>query len=269
MKFHFKTAQGIKCISGEESARQIGEDRETHQADLYNAIAEGDFPKWAVKVQVMNEAQAQAAPFNPFDLTKVWPHKDFPLIEIGELELNRNPENYFADIEQAAFSPASTVPGIGFSPDKVLQARLFAYADAQRYRLGANHMQIPANQPRCPVNSYQRDGTLRVDGNGGGSVNYEPNGFGGPAEDQSYAEPPLPLYGDAAHHDHREGNDDYTQAGQLFRLMPSDEQNRLMETIAGAMSSVPEDIQRRQLGHFSKADPYYGQGIAKRLGLKI
>ncbi|MBL1234495.1 MAG: catalase [Rhodobiaceae bacterium] len=269
VKFHFKTAQGIKCISGEESARQIGEDRETHQADLYNAIAEGDFPKWAVKVQVMNEVQAEAAPFNPFDLTKVWPHKDFPLIEIGELELNRNPENYFADIEQAAFSPASTVPGIGFSPDKVLQARLFAYADAQRYRLGANHMQIPANQPRCPVNSYQRDGALRVDGNGGGSVNYEPNGFGGPTEDQSYAEPPLPLYGDAAHYDHREGNDDYTQAGQLFRLMPSDEQTRLMETIAGAMSSVPEDIQRRQLGHFSKADPNYGQGIAKRLGLKI
>ncbi len=269
VKFHFKTAQGIKCISGEDSARQIGEDRETHQADLYNAIAEGNFPKWAVKVQVMTETQAEAAPFNPFDLTKVWPHKDFPLIEMGELELNRNPENYYADIEQAAFSPASTVPGIGFSPDKVLQARLFSYADAQRYRLGANHMQIPANQPRCPVHSYQRDGTMRTDGNGGGSVNYEPNGFGGPVQDESYAEPPLPLYGDAAHYDHREGNDDYTQAGDLFRLMPSDEQQRLMATIAGAMSTVPEDIQRRQLSHFSKADPNYGQGIAKHLGLAI
>lgn len=269
VKFHFKTAQGVKCISGDESARQIGEDRETHQADLYNAIAEGNFPKWAVKVQVMNEAQAEAAPFNPFDLTKVWPHKDFPLVEIGVLELNRNPENYFADIEQAAFSPANTVPGIGFSPDKVLQARLFAYADAQRYRLGANHMQIPANQPRCPVHSYQRDGALRVDGNGGGTVTYEPNGFGGPTQDQSYAEPPLPLYGDAAHYDHREGNDDYTQAGDLFRLMPRDEQRRLMDAIAGAMGSVPEDIQRRQLEHFAKADPNYGKGIAKRLGIKI
>jgi catalase len=185
------------------------------------------------------------------------------------LELNRNPENYFAEIEQAAFGPANVVPGIGHSPDKMLQARIFSYGDAQRYRLGINHANIPVNQPRCPTHNYHRDGTMRVDGNGGSGVNYEPNSFGGPAEDARYKEPSLALSGDADRHDHREGNDDYGQAGALFRLMSNAQQALLMDNLTGAMTGVPEDIQRRQLAHFAKADPAYGAGVAARLGLEV
>lgn len=267
VKFHFKTKQGIKTQSGDDAAKAIGEDRETHQRDLYDAIEAGEFPKWRFCVQVMPEADAAKTSYDPFDLTKVWPHKDYPLIEVGELELNRNPENYFAEVEQAGFTPAHVVPGIGHSPDKMLQFRIASYGDAQRYRLGINHMSLPVNKPRCPVHSYTRDGQMRVDGNGGGSVNYEPNGFNGPVEDPSVVEPPLALEGAADRYNHRDGNDDYGQAGDLFRLMPVDEQNRLMDAIAGAMKDVPRDIQERQVAHFTAADKAYGAGIAQRLGL--
>ncbi|CUR47902.1 Catalase [Alloalcanivorax xenomutans] len=267
VKFHFKTRQGIECLTDEEAGEIVGGDRESHQRDLYNAIENKDFPAWRVCVQIMPEAEAENTPYNPFDLTKVWPHGDYPLIEIGELTLNRNPENYFAEVEQASFSPANVVPGISHSPDKMLQFRIFSYADAHRYRLGVNYESLPVNLPRCPVHGYHRDGRMRFDGNGGGSVNYEPNSFGGPVEDPAFREPPLNISGDADRYDHREGNDDYTQAGDLFRLMTPEQQERLFGNIARAMDGVPEEIVRRQLEHFEKADPAYAAGVAKALGL--
>jgi len=267
VKFHFKTLQGIENMTDADSARIIGDDRESHQRDLYDAIERGDNPGWRVAIQVMTEDQAAKTPFDPFDLTKIWPHGDYPLIEVGVMELNRNPENYFAEIEQASFSPANVVPGIGHSPDKMLQFRIFSYADAHRYRLGVNYEELPVNRPRCPVHTYYRDGSMRHDDNGKGSVNYEPNSFGGPVEDPSVKEPPLAIAGDADRYDHRDGNDDFTQAGDLFRLLPADEQNRLMDAIAGAMQGVPQEIVTRQIGHFAKADPAYGAGVAKRMGM--
>jgi catalase len=269
VKFHFKSMQGIQCMTDREAAAVVGNDRESHQRDLFEAIEKGDFPKWRVCVQVMPEADADKTPYNPFDLTKVWPHGDYPLIELGVMELNRNPENYFAEVEQASFSPANVVPGISHSPDKMLQFRIFSYADAHRYRLGVNHDSLPVNRPRCPVHNYHRDGTMRFDGNEGGAVNYEPNSYGGPVEDPRFKEPPLAIDGAADRYDHRAGNDDYTQAGNLFRLLPKDERERLMDNIAGAMQGVPEEIQRRQIGHFAKADPAYGKGVAQRLGLDM
>lgn len=266
VKFHFKTEQGQKTNTNDQVADIISQDRDSHQGDLYAAIEAGNFPKWKMKVQIMTEAEAETASINPFDLTKVWPHNEFPLIEIGTLELNRNPQNYFAEVEQAAFTPANIVPGIGHSPDKMLQLRIHSYGDAQRYRIGANHQALPVNAARCPVHNYQRDGAMRFDGNNGGAVNYEPNSFNGPVEDGSVQEPPLAIDGAADRYDHREGNDDFTQAGNLFRIMPKDEQDRLMDTIAGAMAGVPSDIIERQLGYFRKADTAYGDGIATRLG---
>src|SRR6478672_11466452 len=206
VKFHFKSQQGIQNLDEAEAAAIISGDRESHQRDLYEAIERKEFPRWTVKVQVMTEAEAAQTPYNPFDLTKVWPHKDFPLIEVGMLELNRNPANYFAEVEQASFSPANVVPGVSHSPDKMLQFRIFSYADAHRYRLGVNYESLPVNRPRCPVHNYHRDGAMRFDGNEGGAVNYEPNSFGGPVEDPQFKEPPLPVSGAADRYDHRAGN---------------------------------------------------------------
>ncbi|MCC2111873.1 MAG: catalase, partial [Hyphomicrobiales bacterium] len=267
VKFHFKTMQGHAFYTDEEAAAVVGGDRESHQRDLYQAIENGDFPKWRVMVQVMPEADADKVPYDPFDLTKVWPHGDYPLIEVGVMELNRNPDNYHAEVEQSGFSPANVVPGIGHSPDKMLQFRIFSYADAHRHRIGVNYDSLPVNRPRCPVHSYHRDGAMRFDDNGGGSVNYEPNSFGGPVPDGSAAEPPLKLVGDADRYDPLDGQgvDDFAQAGDLFRLMSAAERGRLMDNIAAAMADVPEDIQRRQIGHFTKADPNYGAGVAERL----
>ena len=268
VKFHFRTLQGIQNLTNEEAAKIIAEDRESHQRDLYEAIERKDFPKWRLEVQIMPGADAGKTPYNPFDLTKVWPHKDYPLIEVGVMELNRNPDNYHAEVEQSGFSPANVVPGIGHSPDKMLQFRIFSYADAHRYRLGVNHDALPANRPHVPVHSYHRDGLMRFDGNHGGTVNYEPNSFGGPVENPAAKEPSLKISGDADRYDHRKGNDDYSQAGDLFRLMTETQRNALLDNIAGAMRGVPEAIQRRQIAHFAKADPRYGEGVARRLGLK-
>jgi catalase len=246
----------------------VGEDRESFQRDLFYAIEDGDYPKWRFMVQIMPEADAEKTPYNPFDLTKVWPHKHYPLIEVGILELNRNPENYFAEIEQSAFAPPNVVPGISFSPDKMLQARILSYTDAHRYRLGVNYEHLPVNCPHATkAHTYHRDGSMRFDRNGGGSVNYEPNSFNGPVEDPRYKEPPLKISGDGDRYDHREGNDDYTQAGNLFRLLPEDGKQRLCHNIAAAMQGVPQFIIERQLAHFAKADPAYGEGVAKALGL--
>jgi catalase len=266
VKFHFKTKQGIQTLTDVAAGKIIACDRESHQRDLFESIEKGKFPKWRVCVQIMPEADAEKTPYNPFDLTKVWPHGDYPLIEVGVMELNRNPENYFAEIEQAAFSPGNIVPGISHSPDKMLQFRIVSYADAHRHRLGVNYESLPVNRPRVPVANYYRDGVMRADDNGGGAVNYEPNSFGGPVEAARFKEPPLKISGDADRYDHREGNDDYTQPGNLYRLMPKGERNRLHAAIAKAMWGVPREIIDRQLGHFAKADPAYAAGVKAALG---
>lgn len=268
VKFHFRSEQGIACYTDGEAADVVADDRESSQRDLFNHIANGEFPRWTLKVQIMPEADAQTYHINPFDLTKVWPHGDYPLIEVGVLELNKNPENYFGDVEQAAFTPANVVPGIDFSPDKMLQARIFSYGDAARYRVGVNHHQIPVNAPRCPHQSFHRDGAARVDGNLGGTVNYEPNSHGQWKETPEAGEPPLALDGQpAAHWNHRVDEDYYSQPGALFRLMPQDAKERLFANIGRHMDGIPEEIQRRQLEHFRRADPAYAAGVAKALGL--
>lgn len=269
-KFHFKTNSGIRCLTDEESAALIGEDRESHQRDLYQAIERGEYPSWTLYIQVMTQDQADAFKWNPFDLTKVWPHADFPLIDVGQLELNRNPENYFAEMEQAAFNPSNVVPGIGFSPDKVLQARLMSYADAHLYRLGTNYQQLPVNRPRCPVMHYQRDGQMSV-GQGGASPNYFPNSVPGtPAEDPLAAEPPQPL-GDVAadRFDSAVDHDDYTQAGLLWNLFSEEEKQRTVKAISGSLGQCTEEIQLRQLCHFFRADPDYGQRVADAVGADV
>ena len=270
VKFHFKTQQGIACLGSAEAEAIIARDRESSQRDLYDAIERGDFPRWKLFVQIMPEQEAGSYRINPFDLTKVWPHGDYPLIEVGEFELNRNPDNYFAEVEQSAFNPGNVVPGIGFSPDKMLQGRLFSYGDAHRYRRGVNHQQIPVNAPRCPFHTYHRDGAMRVDGNNGDKrVSYEPNSFDQWQEQPDFAEPPLTLEGAADHWNHRGDEDYYSQPGALFRLLDAAQQQRLFDNIADDMREVPEVIQRRQIAHFSKADPAYGAGVAKALGLTL
>ncbi len=269
VKWHFKTMQGIKTMTQAEANKIAGEDLDYHRRDLFAAIDRGDFPKWRVMVQVMPELEAETYAINPFDLTKVWPHKDYPLVEVGILELNRNPQNYFAEVEQAAFEPGNMPPGMGASPDKVLQARLLSYPDAHRYRIGVNYAALEVNKPHCPVHHYQRDGQTRFDGNAGSAVNYQPNSFDGPVDDVKYKEPPLKISGDADRYDHRAENDDYTQAGNLFRLMNEDQKRQLIGNLVGAMQGVPKFIQVRQLKHFCKADPAYGAGVAAGLGVNI
>ena len=267
VKFHFQSQQGIKNLTDAEAETLIGQDRESHQRDLYDSIENGDFPKWTLAVQIMPEADAGKVPYNPFDLTKIWPHEDYPLIQVGEFELNRNPENFFAEVEQSAFNPASVVPGIGFSPDKMLQGRLFSYGDAQRYRLGVNHNLIPVNAPRCPVHNYHRDGAMRVDGNHGSTIGYEPNDEGEWAEQPNFSEPPLELAGAAAHWDHREDEDYFSQPGVLFRQMSKAQQQVLFENTARSVGGAPREIQLRHIRHCSKADAAYGEGVAAALGI--
>ena len=268
VKFHVKTEQGVACFTDAEATALAGTDPDHATRDLFAAIDKADFPRWRMHVQIMPEADAADYYVNPFDLTKVWRHSDYPLIEVGILELNRNPQNYFAEVEQAAFSPSNIVPGIGFSPDKVLQGRILSYADAQRYRLGVNHESLPVNRPQCPVHTYHRDGAMRFDGNSGNAPNYEPNSFGGPQEDPSYRQPPLSLEGDADRYDQKSDGDDFGQAGDLYRIMTPDQQQQLVDNIVGSMGTVPEEIQRRQIDHFTKADSAYGRRIAEGLGLE-
>ena len=268
VKFHFKTQQGIKNLTDQEAEAVIGKCRESHQRDLLGSIEKGDFPKWDMKIQVMTDEQAKKCKFNPFDLTKVWSHKDYPLIDVGYFELNKNPENYFADVEQAAFNPANIVPGIGFSPDKMLQGRLFSYGDAQRYRLGVNHHQIPVNASRCPfLNMFHRDGQMRTDGNYGSTLGYEPNSYGEWQEQPEFKEPPLEIDGAADHWNHREDDDYYSQVGDLFRMMNKNQQQVLFENTARAMGDAPKEIKVRHIKNCLQADKAYGQGVATALGI--
>jgi len=269
VKFHYESLQGIKNLTDEEAEALIGKDRESHQRDLFDAIERGDCPKWKLQVQVMPEADVPQLPYNPFDLTKVWPHADYPLFEVGVFELNRNPQNYFAEVEQAAFNPANIVPGIGFSPDRMLQGRLFSYGDAQRYRLGVNHHLVPVNAARCPVHSYHRDGAMRVDGNHGGTVGYEPNDQAEWAEQPDQREPALRLDGAADHWNHREDTDYFSQPGALFRLMDAAQRKVLFENTARAMAGAPPAVQQRHVLHCLAADPDYGHGVAKALGMPL
>ena len=268
VKFHFKTQQGIECMTNAQAEKVVAKDRESSQRDLYEAIERGEFPKWNVQIQVMTDDEAANAPFNPFDVTKVWPHGDYPVINVGVMELNRNPENYFAEIEQASFSPSNVVPGISWSPDKMLQARVFSYADAHRYRVGTHYEMLPVNRPRVDVNTYHLDGSMRFDAPEGSDAYYEPNSFEGPVEDASFKEPAFPVGGDGDRYNHREDSDDYySQPKALFDLMSDDQKAQLFSNIAEAMDGVPREIVDRQLAHFEKVDPAYAAGVAKALGI--
>jgi catalase len=257
-------------LSDAEAAELIGNDRESHQRDLFEAIQRKDFPRWTVSIQVMTAKQAESFAWNPFDLTKVWPHKDFPLQEIGVLELNRNPDNYFAEVEQAAFKPSSLVPGIGPSPDKMLQARLMSYADTHLHRLGSNHHQVPVNKPRCPVMNYVRDGQATL-GSFGAAPNYWPNSHQGtPQPEPSYADPAWELgQALADRFDSTTGHDDYTQPGNLYRLFDDRQKDRLTSRIAGGLRQARPEVQQRMLCHFFRADHDYGTRIASKVGIEI
>ncbi len=267
VKFHFKTEQGHRHYTNAEAERVIGASRETYQEQLFGAIAGGRFPRWRMQVQIVGEADLDRFDFDPFDLTKVWPHALVPLTDVGVVELNRNAENYFAEIEQAAFSPSNLVPGIGASPDRMLQARIFSYADAHRYRLGTHYEALPVNAPKCPVHHYHKDGAMRFFRNDPGNPDawYEPNSFGGPKQDPSVAEPPLKVGGVAARHDHRVGNDDFAQPRALFALFDAGQRARLFANVAGAMAGVPDFIVERQLALFEKVHPDYAAGVRAAL----
>jgi len=265
VKFHLITQQGIQNLTDAEASDLVGRDRESAQADLLNSIDEENFPRWHLKIQVMPECEASNYHINPFDLTKVWPHADYPLIDVGVLELNRNPENYFAEVEQLAFAPSNVVPGISFSPDKMLQSRLFSYGDAQRYRLGVNHHQIPVNAPKCPFHSYHRDGAMRVDNNKGSEIGYEPNSRGSWQEQPQFAEPPLSLEGVADHWNHRVDGDYFSQPGALFRLMSRQQQQALFDNTARSLGGASAAVRERHIANCTKADPEYGAGVALAL----
>src|SRR6266852_86220 len=272
VKFHFRTQQGIRNLSDAEAEALVARDRESNGRDLLNAIDAGDFPRWTLFIQVMKDAQARTHKHNPFDVTKVWPQGEYPLIEVGVMELNRYPDNYFAEVEQAAFSPANIVPGIGFSPDKMLQGRLFSYGDTQRYRLGVNFNHIPVNAPKCPFHSYHRDGKMRTDGNLGRTPTYFPNSRGEWADQPQLNEPPLAIDGAAAHWDHRVDDDHYQQPGDLFRKMNAAQRQALFDNTARQVCAAAKHIQERHIANCTKADPGYGAGVAQaiaRLNLKI
>jgi catalase len=276
VKFHFKTQQGIKNFTGPEAEEMRGKDPDYAQRDLVDAIENTNNPKWTLKFQVMTEEQAKSFKWNPFDLTKVWPHADFPLIEAGVMELNEIPQNYFAHVEQSAFAPSNTVPGIGLSPDKMLQGRIFAYPDAHRYRLGSNYELIPVNKPLTSVHNHQRDGFMRVDDNGGDDPNYFPNRFDNIEADKTYKEPPLPLYSEVADTWDRNENDDdhYTQPRMLFRkAMNEQDRQNTISNIVSSMKKIDgpkrEEIIRTQLQHFEKVDKELADGIAKGIEFNL
>ena len=271
VKFYFRSQQGILNLTDQEAEKVNAVDRESHQRDLYNAIEKGEFPKWKMYIQVMTEEQAKNMPYNPFDLTKVWYKDEFPPIEVGEFELNRNPDNYFADVEQAAFAPSNVVPGISFSPDRMLQGRLFAYPDAQRYRLGVNHHQIPVNSPKGvkDLHTFHRDGQMRVDGNLGSENHYEPNSYGNWEEHPERINP-VEEGGDVYRYDFREDDHDYyTAPGKLYRAMTPEQQQVLCENTARNMGDSTLQFKHRYINSCYQADPEYGKGVAKAMEINI
>lgn len=271
VKFHFKTRQGIKNLTNDEAAQIIAKDRESNQRDLFESIEKGDFPSWDFKIQIMTQDQAKSVKFNPFDLTKTWSHKEFPLIDVGVMTLNENPKNYFNEVEQAAFSPSNIVPGISFSPDKMLQARIFSYPDAQRYRIGTHYAQLSVNRPISEINTYVVGGAMN---NGMYELDdkayYEPNSFGGGKEDRSLLEPDINLEGAMQRYDHRaEDQDYYSQPRALFALMKDSQKSQLFSNIAESMAGVSEVIKERAIGHFEQISPEYANGVRAALKAKI
>ncbi|HCO94621.1 MAG TPA: catalase [Phycisphaerales bacterium] len=271
VQYHFKTDQGIKNLTRKQATRLAGENPDHATKDLYDAIERGEYPSWTLQMQIMTPEQAKDYRFDIFDITKVWPHSDFPLIEVGRLVLNRNPKNYFAEVEQAAFGPGNLVPGIAASPDKMLQARIFSYHDTHIHRLGPNYHLIPVNSPKAaPEKSYQRDGFMRVDDNGGSGSNYWPNSAGGPAPDPDSLEPPFDVSGQAARQAYAHPNDDFVQAGNLYRDVMTDvDRDHLIGNITSHLKGAKKRIQLRQTAIFYKADPDYGSHVAKELDLNI
>ncbi|AYJ80698.1 catalase [Aliarcobacter cryaerophilus ATCC 43158] len=267
VKFHFKTLQGIETITNKEAATIVGNDRESNQRDLFENIEKGNFPKWSFEIQIMSDEQAKKCSFNPFDLTKVWPHGDYPMIKVGTMTLNENHKNYFAQVEQASFSPSNIVPGISYSPDKMLQARIFSYPDAQRYRVGTHYEDLPVNRPIVEVNTYNLDGSMNYKVKEPTKAFYEPNSFDGPIEDKNYLEPDLDLQGSASRYDHRVGNDDFSQVRALFNLMSQNQKEQLFSNIKDAMATVPRNIIDRQIALFEKVHPDYASGVKKALGI--
>lgn len=267
VKFHFKTLQGIETLTNKEAEAIVGKDRESNQRDLFENIEKGNFPKWSFEIQIMSEEEAKKCSFNPFDLTKVWPHGDYPMIKVGTMTLNENPKNYFQQVEQASFSPSNIVPGISYSPDKMLQARIFSYPDAQRYRVGTHYEMLPVNRPIVEVNTYNLDGSMNFDIKEPTKAFYEPNSFDGPVEDKSYLEPDLAVGDIAKRYDHRVGNDDFSQPRALFLLMSNSQKEQLFSNIKDAMAGVPRDIVDRQIALFEKVHPDYANGVKEALGI--
>lgn len=265
VKFHFKTKQGIQNYTNREAEAVVAKDRESSQRDLYEAIERGEYPKWNFQIQIMSDEEAKNCPFNPFDLTKVWPHANYPIIEVGEMELNKNPDNYFMQVEQSSFSPSNIVPGISWSPDKMLQARIFSYADAHRYRVGTHYEMLPVNRPIVEVNTYHMDGSMNFSEPSASKAYYEPNSFGGAVENRDFLEPPFPVDGDGYRYNHREGNDDFSQPRALFTLMNASQKEQLFSNIADAMDGVPQNIRDRQIALFEKVHPDYAAGVKKAL----
>ncbi len=277
VKFHFKTSQGIKNFTSDEANQMKGIDLDFAQRDLVDAIDKKDFPKWVLSIQIMTKEQANDFSFNPFDVTKIWPHHEYPLIEVGIMELNQIPKNYFADVEQSAFSPTNIVDGIGYSPDKMLQGRILSYPDAHRYRLGVNYEQIFVNKCPYQVTNYQRDGAMRMDGNGEDSPNYSPNSFDDVYVDEAYQELPVALESDLGDWFDRNGsndNDHYTQPGWLFNKAMNDfDRHNLVSNIVESMKGISthkkDEIINRQLCHFFRADMKLGMAVAKGLDVDV
>ncbi|WP_418179884.1 catalase [Aliarcobacter lanthieri] len=267
VKFHFKTLQGIETITNKEAESIVGKDRESNQRDLFENIEKGNFPKWSFEIQIMSEEQSKSCSFNPFDLTKVWPHSDYPMIKVGTMTLNENPKNYFAQVEQASFSPSNIVPGISYSPDKMLQARIFSYPDAQRYRVGTHYEMLPVNRPIVEVNTYNLDGSMNFQVKEPTKAFYEPNSFDGPVEDSSFTEPALTVGDVADRYNHRIGNDDFSQPRALFLLMSENQKEQLFSNIKDAMDGVPRNIVDRQIALFEQVHPDYAAGVKKALGI--
>ena len=267
VKFHFKTLQGIETITNKEAEAIVAKDRESNQRDLFENIQAGNFPKWSFEIQIMTNEEAKNCSFDPFDLTKVWPHGDYPMIKVGTMTLNENPKNYFNEIEQASFSPSNVVPGVSFSPDKMLQARIFSYPDAHRYRVGTHYEMLPVNRPIVDVNTYHADGSMNYEIKEPTDAYYEPNSFGGAVEDVSFAEPAFETGDMADRYNHRDGNNDFVQVTALFNLMSDNQKEQLFSNIAEAMGGVPRNIVDRQLALFEQVHKDYAAGVKKALGI--
>ncbi|OQS06900.1 catalase [Thraustotheca clavata] len=269
VKYHFKTDQGVRNLPVDIAEQLSATNPDYAIQDLYEAIARKEYPTWTLYIQVMTEQEAEthlANGFNPFDVTKIWPHQKYPLQQVGKLVLHRNPPNYFSDVEQLAFAPSHFVPGIDASPDKMLQGRLFSYADTHRHRLGTNYQQIPVNQPIIAPQTYQRDGAMSVTGNMGSTPNYFPNSFGGPSFAAGLAQATHKVKDSLVMKYSTKDEDNFSQCGEFYRqVLKEDERTRLVNNIAGNLVNAKPFIRERAIANFAAADKEYGQRIAQKV----